>query len=40
MKKCAGRESPSERIICDLTGTGAQDAVIAEAVWTAYQAAS
>jgi ornithine cyclodeaminase/alanine dehydrogenase-like protein (mu-crystallin family) len=39
MKKCAGRESPSERIICDLTGTGAQDAAIAEAVWTAYQAA-
>jgi ornithine cyclodeaminase/alanine dehydrogenase-like protein (mu-crystallin family) len=37
LKTCAGRESPSERIICDLTGTGAQDAAIAEAVWTAYQ---
>jgi ornithine cyclodeaminase len=39
LKKCAGRESASERIICDLTGTGAQDAAIAEAVWTEYQAA-
>jgi ornithine cyclodeaminase/alanine dehydrogenase-like protein (mu-crystallin family) len=36
-KRYAGRESPSERIICDLTGTGAQDAAIAEAVWTACQ---
>jgi ornithine cyclodeaminase len=33
----AGRESSTERIICDLTGTGAQDAAMAEAVWTAYQ---
>ena len=39
VKKCAARESSTERIICDLTGTGAQDAAIAEAVWTAYQAA-
>ena len=38
LKKCAGRESESERIICDLTGTGAQDAAIAEAVWTAHAA--
>lgn len=36
LKTCAGRESASERIICDLTGTGAQDAAIAEAVWTAH----
>jgi ornithine cyclodeaminase/alanine dehydrogenase-like protein (mu-crystallin family) len=34
--QCAGRESEYERIVCDLTGTGAQDAAIAEAVWTAY----
>jgi ornithine cyclodeaminase len=40
MKKCAARESPTERIVCDLTGTGAQDAAIAEAVWTAYQSAT
>jgi ornithine cyclodeaminase len=38
LKKCSARESSTERIVCDLTGTGAQDAAIAEAVWTAYQA--
>jgi len=39
LKKCSGRQSASERIICDLTGTGAQDAAIADAVWSAYRAA-
>jgi alanine dehydrogenase len=32
-----GRESEDERIVCDLTGTGAQDAAMAEAVWNACQ---
>lgn len=32
-----GRESLDERIVCDLTGTGAQDAAMAEAVWHACQ---
>jgi len=31
----AGRESPEETIICDLTGVGAQDAAIAEAAYHA-----
>ena len=38
--RCSGRESPVQRIICDLTGTGAQDAAMAEAVWTAYHGVS
>jgi ornithine cyclodeaminase len=29
-----GRETPDERIVCDLTGVGVQDVAIAEAAWS------
>lgn len=35
--KAAGREREGERIVCDLTGVGAQDAAIAEEAWRALR---
>ena len=32
-----GRENDRERIVCDLTGVGVQDAAIAEVAWQRLQ---